>query len=161
VAARPTKGTRKAAGKPAAFSYAPKNETARADEAIRRSTIQDKEARAAAMLRRTAQPISEKQWGLLANLLLTGNRVTLVRFIEWANDMPSDAGTLNRWDKTRVWLSRRYMVEAINMAKHDVNSHGTAWELLAANFGLSEEEFQGAVTEVFDFEFADLPPLPV
>jgi hypothetical protein len=56
-----------------------------------------------------------------------------IRYVEFANNIESGGGSLNRWDilKGKTWLSRIYWIRAIDMLEYGRNDLYSAEELVA------------------------------
>lgn len=85
-----------------------------------------------------ASDASDKQRGYL-RILLGGfencHTSELIRFVEFANQLPSGVGSMSKYDKNMVWLSSIYWVRAIDMALKGSNDLTSAIDEVAISFG--------------------------
>lgn len=96
-----------------------------------------------------AQEASDKQWGKLSALLGPEcSRNTLIDFVAWSNGLYTAQATLNKYERGKVWLSRIYWINAIEMAMHGYNRHFSAIELFAQSCGY-EDEFDMMRNDLF------------
>lgn len=90
------------------------------------------------------------------------SRASLIRYVEFANQLPSGNGSLNPFDHPRkTFLSRQHFSRAIDLASRGHNVLTTVEEELAASFGIEVEELMQAAADDLDEAFKDLPPLPL
>lgn len=118
---------------------------------------------ARAKLRSQARPYTEAQWTRLSVELGVTYPPYIIRFVEFANGLSAGQGTLRQpeWFEKpteKVWLSRVYWIEAINLAINGFNAHYTEAALMAESFGMSESEYLGA--EMDDLDQLALFPMP-
>lgn len=85
-----------------------------------------------------AKPASEKQWNYLGALTGARTRGELVRFVEFANQIPSGHGTLDIYDRRRVFLSTIYFIRGIEMALHGQNDLCRAEDEYAISCGFND-----------------------
>lgn len=96
-----------------------------------------------------AQEATDKQWGKLSALLGPEcSRNTLIDFVAWSNGLYTAQATLNKYERGKVWLSRIYWINAIEMAMHGYNRHFSAIELFAQSCGY-EDEFDMMRNDLF------------
>ena len=79
-----------------------------------------------------AQPPSQKQMDYL-NMLLGGcSYPSMIRFVEYANELPSGYGYFPRWqNEGQYYLSRFLWIQAISLIKNGRNVHGTDRDIYA------------------------------
>lgn len=116
-----------------------------------------------AALRSNARPYTEAQWFRLSSELGVTYPPYIIRYVEFANGLSSGQGTLRQpewYEKPteKVWLSRVFWIEAINLAINGTNSHYTESGLMAESFGMSETEYLGS--EMDELEQLALFPMP-
>lgn len=83
--------------------------------------------------RTKAKDPSEKQIAYLRSQLGDESLAMTIRYVEFANNVESGGGSLNRWDilKGKTWLSRIYWIRAIDMLEYGSNDLYSAEELVA------------------------------
>lgn len=105
-----------------------------------------------------AKPASEKMIGLLRHLLGDFENcptIALYRFVEFANQLPSGHGTMDKFDRLRVWLSAIYWIRAIDMAQKGSNDLCSGIDEIAVSFG-----YETAFEMDMGGDMFSLPPLP-
>lgn len=85
-----------------------------------------------------ASDASDEQWEQLRGLLDYPQRSSLLRFVEFANQLSSGVGTVNRWDKGKVWMTAIYFRRAIQMALHGENDLCSANDEFAVSCGYED-----------------------
>lgn len=129
-----------------------------------RQAFQHRIASAArARLRSQARPYTDAQWHRLATELGVTYPPYILRYVEFANGLSSGQGTLRQpeWFEKpteKVWLSRVFFIEAINLAINGTNSYFTEAELMAESFGQTPSEYLAA--EMDELEQLALFPMP-
>ena len=83
--------------------------------------------------RTKAKDPSDKQIRYLQYLLGDESLGMTIRYVEFANNIESGGGSLNRWDilKGKTWLSRMYWIRAIDMLEFGRNDLYSAEDLVA------------------------------
>ena len=105
-----------------------------------------------------AKDATKEQQGFLRSLMGGFEECptpVMIRFVEFANQLPSGAGTMNKWDRQRTWLSRIYWIRAIDMMQKGSNDLTSAREEIAVSFG-----YETVMDMEFGGDLFSLPPLP-
>lgn len=119
-----------------------------------RDELENRIASKAALMRRTkkakaekfshAQDASEAQWNLLSGMLDTDSQSTVVRYVEWANQMQSNTGSHNKYGG-KIWLSRIFFIRAIDMAMKGYNELTSEIREMLVMEGFSDEAIDQAL----------------
>lgn len=92
-----------------------------------------------------AQDASEAQWNLLAGMLDTDRQSTVIRYVEFANQIHSGTGSLNKWEPRKIWLSRVYFIRAIDMLMKGYTEVTSATREMLAMEGYTDQAIDEAL----------------
>lgn len=102
------------------------------------SLRQAKAKRAQVMQTLNAKHASQAQINYLSDIFECPRLAVLVRFVEFANGLSSNTGSMQPFEKGKTFLSRIYWIRAIDMAKTGQNVECNADDEVARSFGYDD-----------------------